>query len=243
MRTLLSPTAGSGAEGGVDLGAHYAVPAVGVRSVRVNFVASADGAATAGGKSEGLSSAADKEVFRTLRGLADVVLVGAGTARAEGYGPVRTTTSGRRPPIAVVTGHPDLEPASALFTAAQQRTILLTTDEADTAAYDAVADVVRCGPEHVDIARALDALAERGLTRVLCEGGPTLLGQLSAADAVDELCLTVAPLLAGPGGPRITAGDAHPPRAMRLVGLLEDEGSLLSRYARIRDAGPDPATA
>lgn len=230
VRTLL-PAGDPVAE--ADLTAAYAVPARGVRQLRLNLVASADGAATADGLSEGLSSPADKEVFRTLRGLADVVLVGAGTARAEGYGPVRRTPSGRRPPIAVVTAHPDLDPASALFTEAEWRTLLVTTGSADTSRYDGVAEVVRAGADHVDLGAALDALADRGLARVLCEGGPALLGQLGALDLVDELCLTVAPLLAGPGGPRITSGAPHPVRGLRLAGLLEEGGSLFCRYERL----------
>ncbi len=217
----------------VDLGLAYAVPAAGTRHVRVNFVASADGAGAVDGHSDGLSGPADKEVFRVLRGLADVVVVGAGTARGEGYGPVRRTRSGARPPLALVTGHPDLDPTAPLFTEAATRTLLLTTAEADTSAYDAVADVIVCGKGRVDLGAALDALAERGLTRVLCEGGPGVFGQLAGAGLLDELCLTVAPLLTGPGGPGITGGAPWAEtRQLRLAGLLEDEGFLFCRYER-----------
>lgn len=221
-------------------------PAPGRVHVRAGFVASADGAAVLDGHSEGLSSPPDKRVFRLLRGLADVVLVGAGTARAEGYGPVRLAPAVRErrlaegrpaePPLAVVTARLDLDLDSPLLTGAVERTVVLTTRAADPArlrAASAVADVVVVGEERVAVGPALAALAERGLVRVLCEGGPVLLGDLVAADALDELCLTVAPLLAGGApAPRVTAGVAAAARGLRLGHVLEEDGSLFLRYTR-----------
>jgi len=233
MRALLPLTHPSDPGDPVDLAAAYAVAPPGTRQIRVNFVAGADGGGAVGGKSDPLSGAADKELFRVLRGLADVVLVGAGTVRGEGYGPVRRTGNGARPPLAIITSRPDLDPASAIFTEAASRTLLLTTAAADSAAYGAVAEVVVCGQDRVDLAVALDALADRGLTRVLCEGGPGVFAQLAGAGLVDELCLTLAPRLTGPGGPRIVTGapwDAVV--GLRLVGLLTDEDFLFCRYAR-----------
>jgi riboflavin biosynthesis pyrimidine reductase len=86
-------------------------------------------------------------------------------------------------------------------------------------------------------ATLLAELDRRGLRKVLCEGGPGLHGDLIAADAVDELCLTAAPLLVGGGAGRISHGPGGPPRAMRPVALLEDDGVLLLRYVRARDQG------
>jgi riboflavin biosynthesis pyrimidine reductase len=214
--------------------------------VRVGFVASADGAVELDGHSEGLSGPADKRVFHLLRGLADVVLVGAGTARREGYGPVRLTPEVRDrrrsagqlpvPPLAVVTARLDLDLDAPMFTDASVRTIVVTSGSGDPgrrAAAARVADVVIAGDDRVSVEPALTALAERGLGRVLCEGGPTLVGDLVAADRVDELCLTVAPLLAG-GGPtaRVSTGAPSVPRGLRLAQVLEEEGNLSLRYLR-----------
>ncbi len=227
----------------VDLAEHYAYPEErGAPWVRVNFVSSADGAASVDGTSGGLGSDADKQVFGVLRQLAEVVLVGAGTVRAENYRGARRPTRGRDtpPPIAVVTGSADLDPTSALFTdtrvppivltlatAPQQRRERLAAAGADVAVLDSLAADALLGE-----------LARRGLHRVLCEGGPSLFGDLVAADAVDELCLTVAPVLAGGAAGRIARGpEGSPARPMSLAGALHADGSLLLRYVRAAPIG------
>jgi riboflavin biosynthesis pyrimidine reductase len=216
------------------------------RWLRANFVTSADGAAYVDGLSGGLSSPADKQVFGILRVLADVVLVGAGTARAEEYKPARQRPSlaalrAGRPaalPIAVVTRTLGLNLASPLFTdaPADARTIVITRAAADAelrAETAKVADVIVAGDEAVDLAAALDALRDRGLSRMLCEGGPHLFGDLAAAGLVDELCLSLSPKLAGPCAGRIIDG-AHlgsaRPLALTQV-LAADDGFLFCRYA------------
>src|ERR1700690_4210822 len=175
------------------------------------MVASVDGAASMGGRSGGLSSAADRQLFALMRTLCDVILVGAGTARAERYAPVRPGElrpglRGHRPvpPIAVVTRRLSLDLDSPLFTAAPAgaRTIVITTEEAPAglrASALRVADVIVAGLDSVDLAAALSALAERGYHHVLAEGGPQLLSQLAAAELLDELCLTISPVLARGG--------------------------------------------
>ena len=117
----------------VELAAHYAYPEdLGAPHVRVNFVASTDGAVTVDGRSGGLGSDADRRVFGTLRELAEVVLVGAGTVRAEDYRGARKPTRGRAdpPPIAVVTGSADLDPRARLFTDTRVAPIVLTGPDA-----------------------------------------------------------------------------------------------------------------
>jgi len=237
VRTLLpgAPTTGSAA---VDLTTHYAYPdGLTAPHVRVNFVASTDGAVTVDGRSGGLGGEADRRVFGTLRELADVVLVGAGTVRTEDYRGARKPTRGRAtpPPIAVVTGSADLDPGARLFTDTQVAPIVLTGPDAPAdrraALAAAGADVVVLDP--LSPAAVLDELGRRGLHRVLCEGGPRLFGDLVAADLVDELCLTVAPVLAAGEAGRIAVGPAgSPPRSLRLVGALEEDGALLLRYTR-----------
>jgi riboflavin biosynthesis pyrimidine reductase len=102
------------------------------------------------------------------------------------------------------------------------------------AALEPVADVIAVGDATVDVRAAVAALRERGLGQLLCEGGPHLFGALTAADLVDELCLTLSPLLAGPGAGRITAGSASSVRRMALRSVLTADGMLLLRYARTR---------
>jgi len=224
------------------LAAHYAWPEEPAAPyVRVNFVSSLDGAVTVGGRSGGLGTTADKAVFLVLRELADVVLVGAGTVRAENYGGARRPTRGRTtpPPIAVVTGSADLDPASRLFTDTTVPPIVLTAESAPQERREALADA---GGDVVALPRLtpdalLAELGVRGLNRVLCEGGPALFGSLQAADAVDELCLTLSPLLAAGDAGRIAHGPAgSPTRAMTLVGALHADDTLLLRYRR----SPDP---
>jgi riboflavin biosynthesis pyrimidine reductase len=215
--------------------------------VQVNFVSSADGAATASGRSKGLSSPADKKIFALGRDLCDVVLVGAGTAIVEGYQGVKHTElrTERRarlgrpgvPPIAVVTGRCSIGPQTPMIAHTQVPPIVITTEAAPKERRDdlvaAGADVVIAGEETVELARALAALADRGLLRVCCEGGPHLFSELIGADLVDQLCLTVAPLLAGAGAPRIAEGLARPePLGMTLASALTEDGFLMLRYRR-----------
>ena len=212
------------------------------RHLRVNFIASLDGAVTVDGLSEGLGSPGDRQIFSTLRALADVVLVGHGTAVAEDYGPVtagspvgRLRASVGRPPtasIAVVSQRASLDPASRLVTGAVSPTILVTCASSDSARREALAAagvvVLVCGDDEVDLPLALDRLAELGHEQVLCEGGPPLFREALGAGVVDELDLSIAPALVG-GEHRLLNGL---PGAVRLVmrQLLEEDGMLFGRY-------------
>jgi riboflavin biosynthesis pyrimidine reductase len=179
-----------------------------------------------------------------LRALADVVLVGHGTASTEGYRAVaadspvgRLRTELGRPataPIAVVSRRASLDPASGLVTGAASPTILVTCESADAerrAALTAAGVVVLvCGEDDVDLPLALDRLAGLGHEQVLCEGGPALLHAALAADVVDELDLSISPSLVG-AGPRLL--ESALPDAVRsdLRQLLEEDGTLFARYA------------
>lgn len=219
------------------------------RSVRANFAISIDGAVEIDGRSGGLGGAADKVVFSHLRGMADVVLVGSGTVRAENYGAVhidsptaeRRSARGQGPtvPVAVVTTGADLPADMRVFAEGAEpgaaRPLVLTTSSASPARLATlaeVADVVVCGDDRIDDGAVLDALAERGLSRVLCEGGPTLASRLMGAGLLDELCLTLAPLLVGAGHVGLGHGPPLPAAiSLDLVGLLGDgEGGLFARY-------------
>jgi riboflavin biosynthesis pyrimidine reductase len=241
MRRLL-PSSGLGDP---DLARLYAYPSG--RWLRANMVSSADGAAILEGVTAGLSSRGDRHLFSLLRALADVIVVGAATARAEKYGPARERDfwpglrQGRppTPPVAVVSARLDLDPASRLIAAAppHARTIIVTTAQAPPdrrAELAGRADVIVAGEATVDLNAAVSALADRGYRRMLTEGGPRLLAQFIAAGLLDELCLTIGPLLAGPGAARIVSGSlpAAPPRPLELAHVLEDSGFLLCRYTR-----------
>ncbi|WP_307852627.1 pyrimidine reductase family protein [Glaciihabitans sp. dw_435] len=212
---------------------------------RVNFIQSVDGAATSGGLSGALGVPADKRVFDLLRRLADVVLVGAGTVRAEGYGPMRldapavawrrATGLSDHPVFAIVSGRLDLDPASPIFADAPVRPLVVTTGSSPLAkrrSLAEVADVLVCGEDELDIASLRAQLTARGLLQVHCEGGPSLFGSLAAAGAVDELCLTVSPqLVAGDAG-RIASGALGAPVALALGSVLRSGSALLLRYTR-----------
>ena len=215
--------------------------------VKVNFISSADGAVSVNGRSGGLSDANDKRIFRFGRTLADVILVGAGTALIERYRGVKPheIDADRRaalglapvPPIAVVSRRCTVLPDSPLVTDAIAPTIVFTTENAPverkTAVADAGADVVATGDDDVDLAGVLADLDRRGLRRVACEGGPSLFGSLIEAGLVDELDLSVAPLLAAGDATRIAHGSLPAgPLPMRLASVLHGNGMLMLRYLR-----------
>ena len=218
------------------------------RWLRANFVSSVDGAAThngASGVSGGLGGEADKRVFDVLRRLGDVVLVGAGTVRREGYGPMRLGEPAVRwrvanglpehPVFAIVSGRLDLDAASNIFTDAPVRPIVVTTGRSPAhqrRALAEVADVLICGDDSLDALAMVAALGDRGLTQVHCEGGPSLFGSLLAADVVDELSLTVSPLLEAGDSRRIASGELPEARGLRLARVLRSEATLLLGYTR-----------
>ncbi|PVZ14198.1 pyrimidine reductase family protein [Actinomycetospora cinnamomea] len=248
MRRIWPPARVPGPDVELDRDALAALYAHPEGCVRVNFVASADGAVAVGGLSGGLEAPGDAQVFGLLRELADVVLAGAGTVRAEGYRGARTSAAreARRrargqaavPPIAVVSTRGDLDPGAALFTDTTVAPLVLTAaDAADDArrrlgpAGAEVVAVSASDPAATDPHAVVQALADRGLTRVLCEGGPVLFGSLLAAGCVDELCLSLAPQLVGGGPERIVAGPGlDGPRPLRLASVVAHDDGLMLRY-------------
>jgi len=227
--------------------AAYAPPASEPSWLRMNFVASLDGAAAREGRSGGLGGDADKRVFELLRRWADVVLVGAGTVRAEGYGGMRVddvaaawrTAHGfaAQPVLALVSARLDLDPASTVFTQAPVRPIVYTVagaapERRETLAE--VADVVAVGAADLEPTAVRADLVARGLRRIHSEGGPSLFGTFLEAGVVDELCLTLAPTLEAGSADRIAHGEHGVPTGMRLAGLLRStDDELLLRYKRV----------
>lgn len=226
----------------------YAYPHDGRPWLRANFVSTLDGAVSVDGVSGPMGGPADRRVFNTLRDLADVILVGAGTVRAEGYGGAKVSDAQRAarvargqapaPPIAIVSASGRLDPGLRVFTEAEVPTIVFTTASADVAGLAGTDAVVhRSAGERVDLPAVISWLASRGMGRVLCEGGPRLFGDLLEADAVDELCLTISPLLTAGAAPRIAASGSSVLHRMRQAHLLlDDDGTLLGRWIRDRAA-------
>ncbi|MCA0435732.1 MAG: pyrimidine reductase family protein [Actinobacteria bacterium] len=217
--------------------------------LRMNVIASLDGAATRDGRSGGLGDAADRRVFDLLRRLADAVIVGAGTVRDEGYGGLRLDPGAvswreahglaRQPTFVLVSRSLDLDPTSAVFTQAPVRPIIYTVPGADAARWAAlaeVADVVAAGSVDgvdVDPSWVRADLAGRGLVRLHSEGGPSLFGSFLAAGAVDELCLTVAPTLEAGDAGRISHAHRPARTGMALAAVLRADDELFLRYVRV----------
>jgi riboflavin biosynthesis pyrimidine reductase len=213
-------------------------------AVRLNMIVSVDGGTSWGGVSGALGGPADKALFSVMRSLTDVVLVAAGTMRAEHYGPaiLPTTTQDERtrrgqtavPAIAVVSRTCRLDWSTPFFTAAAVRPLVITVSNAapdDRAQAAEHADVVVAGEHDVDFVRALDELGARGAHTVLAEGGPTLNGQLARAGVLDEMCLTLAPLLASGDAKRILAGSTLDELgALHLRSICADGDYLFLRY-------------
>ena len=217
-----------------------------------HMVAGLDGTAAVGGRVGSLSTTPDQDLFRRMRQIADIVLVGAETVRREGYGPVRLAEpaqAARRrlgpssnPPLAVVSRSLAFDWTAKVFAEAPEdaRTHVITCAAADPdlrAAAARVATVVVAGEDSVEPAAALGALAELGHRVVLCEGGPTWLGELVAADRLDELCLSVSPLIGGDPLPVCV----NPPGAglarFALRGAMAEDDTLFLRYQREPAAG------
>lgn len=208
--------------------------------LRAGFVLSADGGAAVGGGSRGLQSPADQAVFAALRAVSDAVIVGAGTARAEGYRPIRVRPEGRQwraaqgraasPTLVLVSRSLELDPDDVCFTGPAVVVTCAAADAGRRAALEAVTDVVVAGADDVDLPAAVRMLRERGLRRLLCEGGPTLLTALLLAGLVDELCLTTAPVLLG-SAPTLLTQALPAPVGLRLLHLVDGgDGSLLTRW-------------
>ncbi|GAY16213.1 pyrimidine reductase family protein [Mycobacterium sp. shizuoka-1] len=240
-----------GAVGDDRLAELYAYPSALTRCVvRGNMITSLDGGAATGGTSGGLGGAGDRRLFRVLRELADVIVVGAGTARAENYAGAQMTVPERQarrhrgqsevPPIALVTRSGHVEHDQPVLTRTEVAPLVLTCDAAvgqTRSRLAGAAEVIACSaddPAEVDPGAVLAALADRGLLRVLCEGGPTLMGTFVEHDMLDELCLTTAPTLVGGSAPRIVSGPGNVLTAMRRAHLIGDaDGYLYARYTRV----------
>lgn len=209
--------------------------------LRLNLVMSLDGALEVDGLSGPLGVPADREAFVAVRAAADVILVGAGTVRAERYGPVKLGADRRSrreargqtgvPRLAVVSGGAAFDADSPLFDS-EGSVLVYTTDSQISRRQELarVAEVVCVGETEVDLVAVVADLRGRGLGRIVCEGGPTLFAGLVGAGLVDELCVTVSPLLAGRDRLGFAQGSPYAPLAVSLQAVCEGDGALLLRY-------------
>jgi riboflavin biosynthesis pyrimidine reductase len=209
--------------------------------VYLNMVTSVDGRATREGRSSELGSAADTLLLGELRALADAVLIGTGTVRAEGYArlvshPERVARRGAAglpptPTAVLVSRSLNVPWGAGLFEAPDQPVLVYTNAGGEPPGVAAPVELVR--RDDISLAAVLADLRARGHRALLCEGGPTLNRELLAAGLVDELFLTLAPLVTGePDALRIVVGDALPaPVELALEWSLKHGDELFLRYA------------
>ncbi|MGN6254510.1 MAG: dihydrofolate reductase family protein [Solirubrobacterales bacterium] len=192
--------------------------------VGMNFVATVDGRATIEGRSGPIGSDADTEMLVGLRTRFDAVMIGAGTMRAERYGPMKRL-------MVLVSGRLDLPWDAPLF-AEEGEVTIFTASEAEPPGTAATLDVVR-HEGAVNLPEALRYLRhEHGVRALLSEGGPHLHEQMQAEGLVDDLFLTTAPKLSGGEAPRIVEGPLPGVIGLELAWLLEEDGELFARYRR-----------
>jgi riboflavin biosynthesis pyrimidine reductase len=211
--------------------------------VFVNMVSTIDGRAQVRGRTGELGEEADLEMLLELRALADAVLIGTGTLRVEGYARLvgaevrrarREAAGLSADPTAVLLSRGlDLPWDAGLFAAPEQPVLVYTSASAEGEVPETAApvEVVRL-PDATPTAVLAD-LRDRGVAALLSEGGPTLNSALLGAGLVDELFLTIAPVLTGePEAIRIVEGDPLPaPLRGRPVWVLRARGELFLRYA------------
>lgn len=215
--------------------------------VYTNMVASADGGTAVDGVSGALGGPGDQEVFGALRSMADIILAGSSTVTQERYrtpNPSAETKRQRlhrgqaeRPRIAVVSGRLDIDLDLPLFEDPTHRPLIIAPETADpalVARLEPAADFIRAGDGRVDLAAAMVALAEMGVGTVLCEGGPSINGQMIAAGLIDEWNLTISPHLVGGDSKRAAVGPVPegPPPGMELRRVWNDDDHLFCRWTR-----------
>jgi len=210
--------------------------------VMLNIVESIDGATAVEGGASGLNDADDRQLFLALRAVADVVMNGAATVRAENLGPVKLSDEMMRrrreagmqePPTMVLLSRSlSLDPGMRIFSDPEQRPTIITGIEADPdrlEVLDGIADIVQI--EELDGSSIIKALGNPSV--VLCEGGPTINSQLIRDGVVDEVNLTISPVLALGESSRVASGSPlRPPTEMRLDRTLMGDQSLFLRFIR-----------
>ena len=226
---------------------HELSPGTGTADLGALYSPTVDGGTALDGTSGSLGGAADHEIFTTIRSFADVIVVGAATMRAEQYGPALLDEPRRRarlergqtpvPAIAVVTRSAGLDWNAPFFTKAEVPPLIVTVAGAPEPPAGVAEVLVAETDGQVDFSLALDRLVERGYRNVLVEGGPTINGEFAAIGGIDELCLTISPLLVVGSSRRIFAGaDLAAATRLTLASVVTAESFLFVRYVRTERA-------
>ncbi len=214
----------------------------------VNMVTSLDGATAVEGGASGLTDPDDQALFHAFRAVADVVMVGAATVRTEGYGPLLLPEEVRRrrvgwglqplPRLVVLSRRLDIDPDSRFLDPDRPPLIITGADHSSQArsALEGKAEVLVLDGALADLARVIEVLGEVGI--VLCEGGPSINGQLAEADLIDELNISTTPMVVGGQSARLAHSGAEliPPLRFRLDRLLRGDRMLFARYLRDRSS-------
>jgi len=222
------------------------VPSPGRAHLRANMITTLDGSAVGpDGRTGSINTEADRATFARLRGLADVVLVGARTCTIEGYGrpePEPELQSYRcehnKAPaavLAIVSGSLAIPLDAPFLTEGPPPPLIFTCAAAPQSRRGQIAEraeVIIAGDDDVELPVVIDHLVSRGLTQVLSEGGPTLFAGLIRDGLLDELCLTVAPVVVGGHGLGLTSGGAIDTTSFTLTQVLEQDSALLTRWQR-----------
>ena len=226
----------------VDIAAAYAWPEG--SWTRAMMITTLDGAiAGTDGLSGSISSSTDRLIFAEVRRLADAILVGAGTIRAERYNPMKARPEYQEdraaaglqtaPVVVIVSRGLDLPWQDPLFHESAQQPIVIT------GAHESSSNELKRAQAHADVQQIPDldartiigAMHVRGLSRIVCEGGPTLLTQMAAADLIDEYDITLAPILAG-NGHGIIDGPLGEIKRLHLLQTITDDGFVFTKYVR-----------
>lgn len=230
----------------IDLNIAYAYPEENKAFLRTNMVSSIDGAISIDGHAHGLSNETDKKIYRAMRNLADVILVGARTMRIEKYKPAAIDEKNQAlrilrgqmsiPPVALVSMSGLFDWDLPFFKDAKVKPFIFTSDEGFNVASEGkdLAEIIKCGKDKVDLHKVIEELSSRGLNKILCEGGPTLNAHLLSAGLIDELCLTISPMIVQGNEARIFDGPKFDTPVGFIPGnIFVEENNIFTRYRKV----------
>lgn len=227
----------------IDFSSYYPDPKHSNRDqvwIRANFATSLNGVIKVDGKSDGVSGKADKAIFKYLRNHCDAIVVGASTAHKENYSVPRSNPeNGKRPRLIIISKSLNIQP-NAKFLDSEAKPLIVTSQKsladsiAITEMLDGKAELVALGDETVELRRLKDLLLSRDYRTVLCEGGPTIFSYLLSQKLIDELCLTISPLIPAGEPTGIARLEEGYSTKLELANYFSVEGFLFCRYLLVK---------